>query len=294
MRPKKRGRKSRRITLEPVRKYLTNKRVPLSRERGSDVGASRSARLRKERDTFNKKESWAPVPLGPLIMIADAVVKYRKGIWHTWFFILVRAVDEEDAVILPPYHATGRETGAGWHNAMEAVPSVVLLRVKALVSDGHCGLTSEAMWRHWHVQRCHIHLLMAIQARRSRWSMGRHQAEGNELHRLTQCVLNNPNKQEASQALSRIEEIGWTTKSKMLSKVLLGFVTSSEDYRTYLAYPELNLPATSNTAESLNALVDSLVLRARGFRTVASFDAWIIALCKDRKTIKCRGKYQQN
>ncbi len=95
-------------------------------------------------------------------------------------------------------------------------------------------------------------------------------------------------------ALSRIEEIGWTTTSKKLKIALLGFVTHAKEYRTYITHPELNLPTTNNTAESMNALIQSLAGRAHGFRTVASFNAWIIALCKEHKTIKCRGTHPQN
>lgn len=295
IRPKKRGRKARRMKAEPVRKYLKNERVPISKEhRAGTVVASRSARLRKERDAFNEKQSWRSIPDGPLILIADAIVKYHKGQWHTWFFMLARSVDGEDAVILPPYYAKGREVYSEWGNALETISPLVLERVKALVSDGHRGLTSEVAWRGWLIQRCHIHLIMAIQARRSRWAMSRKRSEGEEIFMMTNCVLKNPCALEARNAISRIEEIGWLSSSKMLKKVLQGFVTSAEDYRTYLNHPELNLPTTSNTAESLNALVKNLSSRARGFRTVASLNAWIIALCKERGTIKCRGKYPQN
>lgn len=295
MRPKRRGRKARRMAAETIRKYLNHERIPISRERRANtVIASRSARLRKERDAFNEKQSWDPIPHGPLILIADAIVKYHKGVWHTWFFMLARSVDGEYAVILPPYYARGREVYKEWHHALETIPLDARKRVKALVSDGHCGLMSFAEQQHWLVQRCHIHLIMAIQARRSRWVMSRKKSEGEEIFILTNCVLKNPNALEAKNALSRIEEIGWLSSSKMLKKVLQGFVTSAEDYRTYLNYPELNLPTTSNTAESLNALVTNLCSRARGFRTIASLNAWIIALCKDRGTIKCRGKYPQN
>ena len=124
--------------------------------------------------------------------------------------------------------------------------------------------------------------------------MSRKRSEGEELYALITCVLADPNKKNAMRARDRIEEIGWLTSSKILKKVIQGFVTSADDYRTYLNHPELNLPTTSNTAEALNALVDDLLSRTRGFRTVASLNAWIIALCKERKTIKCRGKYQQN
>lgn len=283
------------MTATPVRRYLNNERVPLAKEcRGTIVPASRSARLRKERDAFNEREEWQTVPDGPLILIADAIVKYRNGLWHTWFFMFLRAVDGVDATIMPPYYAEGREVHKEWSNAIETIPSDALKRVKALVSDGHCGLMSFASRHNWLVQRCHIHLIMAIQARRSRWSMGRKRDEGIEIHSLVRCVLTDQYSKKVTQALARVEEIGWLSSSKMLKKVLQGFVTSAEDYRTYLNHPELNLPTTSNTAESLNALVDDLFSRARGFRTIASLNAWIIALCKERGTMKCRGKYPQN
>lgn len=295
VRPKKRGRRARRITESPVRRYLNHERVPIARERhGTIVAASRSARLRKERDAFNEKQMWREIPDGPLILVADAIVKYRNGAWHTWFFMFVRAVKGEDAIILPPYYAPRREVYKEWSNALETIPPDALNRVKALVSDGHRGLMSFALRQDWFVQRCHIHLIMAIQARRSRWAMSRKRSEGEELYALITCVLADPNKKNAMRARDRIEEIGWLTSSKILKKVIQGFVTSADDYRTYLNHPELNLPTTSNTAEALNALVDDLLSRTRGFRTVASLNAWIIALCKERKTIKCRGKYQQN
>lgn len=283
------------MTAVPVRRYLHHERVPLAKERrGTTVPASRSARLRKERDAFNEKQAWCLIPDGPLILIADAIVKYRAGSWHTWFFMFLRAVDGIDAVIMPPYYAEGREVYKEWSTALETIHPDALKRVKALVSDGHCGLMSFAARHGWLVQRCHIHLIMAIQARRSRWAMSRKRAEGIEIHSLVGCVLTDPCSKRATQALARIEEIGWLSPSKMLEKVLRGFVTSAEDYRTYLTHPKLNLPTTSNTAESLNALVNDLFSRAHGFRTVTSLNAWIIALCKERGTMKCRGKYQQN
>lgn len=295
VRPKMRGRKARRLTVAPIKKYLNHERVPLAKEHGRAIApASRSARLRKERDNFIEKEHWRDALEGPLILIADAIVKYRDGVWHTWFFMLLRAVDGTDAVIMPPYYAKGREVYKEWHNALQTIPYSARKRVKALVSDGHCGLMSFAEKHRWLVQRCHIHLIMAIQARRSRWAMSRKRNEGINLHSLVKCVLTDSSAKKASRALEEIEEIGWLSSSKMLKKILQGFVTSADDYRTYLNNPELNLPTTSNTAESLNALVNKLCYRVRGFRTVSSLNAWIIALCKERGSIKCRGRYQQN
>ena len=65
---------------------------------------------------------WREIPDGPLILVADAIVKYRNGAWHTWFFMFVRAVKGEDAIILPPYYAPGREVYKEWSNALETIP----------------------------------------------------------------------------------------------------------------------------------------------------------------------------
>lgn len=294
IRPKRRGRKPRRRTSEPVRKYLVHERVPLSREKGRESVSARSNKLRNERDAFNDRKSWASVPPGPLIVVADAIMRRIEGSLHTWFFVFVRPVDGEDAIILPPLCLRGTETTNGWQPAFAAIPDDVLSRIMALVSDGHRSLMLEALWRGWLVQRCHFHLLRALQARRSRWSSSQHQAEGIEIHTLVKRVLSQETDKGLATALSRIEEIGWTTTSKKLSIALLGFVTNAKEFRTYRAHPELNLPTTNNTAESLNALIQELSGRARGFRTVASFNAWIIALCKERQTIKCRGARPQN
>lgn len=294
IRPKHRGRKPKRKKSEPVRKYLLHERVPLAREKGKDSVSARSYRLRNERDAFNNRKSWAQVPPGPLIAVADAIMRRVEGSLHTWFFVFVRPAAVEDAIILPPLHLRGTETTNGWQPAFAAIPDTVLSRIVALVSDGHRSLMNEALWRGWLVQRCHFHLLKALQARRSRWSSGRHRDEGIEIHTLVKQVLTQETDEGLTKILSRLEEIAWTTPSKKLKIILRGFVTNSEEYRTYRVYPELNLPTTNNTAESLNALIQSLSGRARGFRTVASFNAWVTALCKERQTIKCRGARQQN
>lgn len=277
-----------------MRRYLLHERVPLAREHGHTSTAARSYTLRQQRDAFNRATAWASVPSGPLIAIADAIIRRIEGQPHTWFFIFLRSVNGEDAVILPPFHCQGTEVASGWQEAFAAVPEVLLSRIVALVSDGHTGLMSRALWSGWLVQRCHFHLLKALQARRSRWATGRHHAEGIEIHALVKRVLTQETNEELVAVLSRLEEIGWTTSSRVLKKVLLGFVTHAEEYRMYLAHPELNLPTTNNTAESLNALIQSLSARAHGFRTVVSFHAWLIALCKARQTIKCRGARPQN
>jgi len=53
--------------------------------------------------------------------------------------------------------------------------------------------------------------------------------------------------------------------------MISGLSKSYPYYRTYLKYPELNIPTTSNCIESLNSKFRDLCYRSRGFRTLKAF-----------------------
>jgi len=224
---------------------------------------------------------------GPLIAIADALVKYIEGEWHTWYFILVRRPEDDHAVILPPYHRTGTETVVGWRAAFDAVDPVVRSRIVALVCDGHRGLRSEARWQGWHIQRCHFHLIARIQSRRSKWKTSQHWAEGKHIFALVKRVLTEQDKSLLQPLIEELEEIGWTNRSPEIRRTLAGFVSNHPEFRTYLNHPSLRLPTTSNTAEALIGLVEDVNRRARGFKGIVSFNEWILCVIKTRKTIRC-------
>ena len=294
IRPKRRGRRRRRIMGTLAFRYLAHECIPVTHRRGTLTGSARSARLRLERDELLRRRPWRTIPKGPLIAVADAIVRHTKTGWYTWFLILVRAIEETEAVILPPVCLRGAETCQRWRQAFSEIPPSVTGRIVALVSDGHLGLVTEAKWRGWHIQRCHFHLLARIQSRRSRWRIARHKAEAGLIFQHIRNVLKRHDESTLTNSLNILEEIGWTSTSPEIRKVLSGFVRNYQDYRTYLVHPELNLPTTNNAVESLNALIQALCQRARGFRTLSSLNEWITALCKARGTMKCRGNYQQN
>lgn len=250
--------------------------------------------LKKSRDLFIAVTPWHPVPKGQLVMVADGVVEYIEGHWYTVYLMLVRAVDATEAVILPPIIKRGTETAAGWKVAIDSLPETVRKHIIALICDGHNGLVTEAKWRGWLLQRCHFHLLARIQSRRSRWKIARHKVEAERIFQQVRRVLEHPSEGELTESLSILEEIGWTSTSPEIRKVLSGFVRNFRDYRLYLKRPDLNLPTTNNTAESLASSIANLKYRMRGFPTLNSFTRWIIALLKFKKKIACNGFHQQN
>jgi transposase-like protein len=225
-----------------------------------------------------------------LIIIADALVKLVDKKWHTWYFMLVRPIYSDHAIALPPFHRQGTETVAGWRKAFDSADKSVLSRIKAIVCDGHRGLVFEAKWRKWKLQRCHFHLIARIQGRRSKWKLSRHYEEGRRIYKLVNLVLKEKNDLKVLSSLNELEEIGWTNRSPEIRKTLSGFVNHFQDYRTYLRYPKLRLPATSNSAESFIGLVEEVCKRARGFRNINVLKEWIICISKTRGAIKCKEK----
>lgn len=235
-----------------------------------------------------------PPKHGQLILVADGLVKYLNGQWHTWYCLLVRSVHQERAVILHPVHRPGTEVVAGWDEAIQQIPDHIRSRIVALVSDGHRGLVRSAHTNGWHHQRCHFHLIKRLQAQRSRWSKGRHQYEATRIYTAVTVVLTSGDNAAVHRSLRTIRTLADHTRSREVRVVLRGFLTNYREYRTYLTYPQFRLPTTSNTAESFIHLIECLCAHARGFRTVHALNEWITVLVKTKKTLMCRKKDQPN
>lgn len=279
-----------RVSVEVARRFVFHRALPTRAPRSGvpHTRNERQYRLSRSRTLCAGALPWPSVPQeGPLIAIGDALVKYIEHEWRTWYFILVRRAEDDAAVILPPYHRKGTETVAGWRAAFDQVHKAVLSRIQALVCDGHNGLTLEARWRGWILQRCHFHLIARIQSRRSRWRASRHAEEGERIYDLVKQVLTLKEQSRVLPLINELEEIAWHMPSRDLKSTLKGFVNHYEEFRAYLRHPRLRLPTTNNTAETLIGLVEEVSRRARGFQRISTFDEWISCVIKTRKTIRC-------
>lgn len=286
IRKKRRGRKRLRATAWHAARYLRNRAPRPSRF----TAATYSYRRAASRAALLRNLSWPEPPrTGPLILVADAFLQRVEDVWYTWYCVLARASDGEDAAILPPRCRRGTEVAIGWQEAFAALPAAVLRHSVALICDGHNGLILEARRRDWLIQRCHFHLLARLQSHRSRWRRGRYQTEGKKIHAAVHEVLTARSKHAVTLALRQLSVIGRTTTSWEIRRVISGLMTNYGEYRTYLRHPELRLPTTSNTAESFIGLIRAICQRAHGFRTLRSLHAWIEAFVKIQRTMKCRG-----
>lgn len=249
--------------------------------------------LERQRDAFIKRTPWPKLPVGPVILIVDAFLHQIGDIMYTTYLILARPVDGDKAVILPPYIASGKEKISEWYKALNLMPLELYQRVKALVSDGHRGTINYAKGSGWIIQRCTFHLLAAMQGRRSRRKYSCHRNEGELIYKLTRQILIEKNEAKLFKALSNLEELGWLTKSNQLKKIISGFVRCKDDYQSWMRYPELNLPDTSNSMESFISVFEKFHSRSRGFKSLDSLTKWIVAVLKFRREIFCRPKREK-
>lgn len=293
IRRKKRGRKKKQAEKTLFRKYL-NHEIPtiytlarISKRKSED---QRQRDLKRSLKKFVDGTPWPQLPREePTISVADAMmISINKKI-YTFYIILIRRILDTGASIACPYVKEGKESYEGWQEAFAAMPRAVLASIYALVCDGHIGLIYLARRKSWIIQRCNFHAIAKIQGRRSRWARSRHRKMGEFLYQLMNDALTNPSEEAALDSIRKLWEISRQTSSKQLKAYLSGFTKRYWEYRSYLQYPQLHLPRTSNSVESVIGSIRKLCNRAHGFRTINSLTLWVHALLKNKKIATCNG-----
>lgn len=295
IRQKKTGRKKKRVQGDLAASFLKNQRLSsyslaLKSGRSEDV-MNRKMRISLDKLVLNTPYSKLPTK-SPLVVIADAMIQQVENKLFSVYFILVKTTESSKAIIAPPYFEEGAESCIGWKNAFYSLPKPVSKGIKVVVSDGHLGLKSLALRNGWLIQRCQFHLLASLQGRRSKSRFSRHREVGEAVFTLVKDVINNPIEEDIRTSIDQLKKIMADTSSPGLRRLLRGFLKRYKQFRTFIDYPELNLPRTSNSAESMVGCVRSLLRRTKGFRSIGSLKLWIEGLIKCKKHIICNGYHQ--
>lgn len=247
-------------------------------------------------------ESISHVPW-PTIRLRGRLILLLDGLWFTiagerWivYLMALRSIQGNTATFLRPIVRREHESRQGWERALETIPANLQRRVCALVSDGLRGLRLVAKERGWQYQWCHFHLLGRIanvfgtRKRTVVWLNGRRRSEA--------CIreLITTSSPQRIHILRRTlihlcEDAGCPRKIRMMIREVL---RHTDVLRTYLDYPALRLPATSNVMESLNSRLRSLSGRSRGFRTGQALERWMVVYVYFNSTSKCDPKIPQN
>lgn len=287
---RKRGRDRLRPNTRLILNYLAGKRLSFK------AGVNREfirRRLNASLKQYLRQKSWNHPEINrPFIAIVDAM-------WHTVekqactvYFVLIRPVGSNQAWILPPIIIPGQESATGWQITLEQIPVDLRRHLRALVCDGYPHLVYLAKRQGLLVQRCHYHLIASIKNYVTIGPLSRNQTLGKMILTAVQTALATRDETILAETWDELWVLIKLVKSRELKARLRGFLIYINDFRTYQKYPELNLPTTSNAAESLIQCVRDLMYKARGFRTQTSFLNWIKAYCLFKQTIICNGKYQ--
>lgn len=296
IRQKKRGRKALRAGEDLVLRFF-QKRLPPLRVVAKARGCGKDTvqlRVKKSLAVYLKKHGndWLAllVSPSPLIAVADAIWYRVQGQRYTIYVILLRPIKSDQAVICPPVIVKGHESIPGWREALEALPKSLEKRIVALVSDGVGSLLSLVKARPWVIQRCHFHLISAVQNYLTTGPRSRNRQYAFRVMHLVQEILTCADQGKLQTLTRALAKIRTESRSRGLRRVLGGLLRDLADYHAYLNFPELHLPATSNTAESFIQCLRDLMYRCRGFRSLESLQTWLKGLAAFKSTMQCNGK----
>jgi len=261
IRPKRRGPAPRRIRSDLPDKLLSGKTTTAQLAKSCRCSATTVRRhCRRACRTLVGAGGLPRLPAtgtSTLALIVDGMwCRFRHRHW-VLYCMAVKPTDASTAFFLDPVLIQGPENGANWALALATLPPAVAARVRALVTDGFGGHKREARGRGWLVQRCHRHLdaiLWGVYARRKRRLRG---------GKIRKAIYDAVVEIRSTADLRRVAELGLALRryarhpdlTDRIRGVVRRLLHDLASFRTYLDYPELNLPTTTNAVESRNNLM---------------------------------------
>lgn len=263
VRVRKRGRPAGKIRMALLKRIFCQQQSLLSvsqRYRLTPQGLT--FRFRKILQRFVQKKYTQRLPCGRLILLID-------GLWFSfndehWILYLgaLKPLKGHHAIFLDPLLVRGTESLKGWTQFLETILPGVKRRICALVCDNFRGSKRLAHRNHWILQLCHFHLIRQFQSRRGHWKPGiGHQGVRESIYQLVRQVLELPDGVRLHRALSHLRMIQHQAPTARLIMLVHELLRSIDHYRSFQIYPELNLPTTTNTIESMNRLIRDLMRR---------------------------------
>ncbi len=290
---KKRGVKPSRPRHNLLKKVLVEKQSLFSPRlnRITLTEAARSFRLRRSMEQFLNSSGSNHIPAGKLILLIDALwFNFKKERW-AMYLLTVRPTDSERATFLDPILLRGKENYEDWSQVIDSLSVRVKKRIVAMVSDGFRGSTRIAASHDWILQRCHFHLFSQLQVNRGQWKKLPDSKLREQICVTMRKIL--ATKTHLTEYLNElISLLNRKDCPHRLHAIGLELIRHHQEFRSYLNFPELNLPNTTNSVGSMNKIIRT---GCRHLRTPQSLILRSKCLIRMRKTIVCRPKiFQQN
>lgn len=209
-------------------------------------------RFRQALRRFIARPSPQKIPRGPLVLLVDGLWFEFDGTPWVLYLTALKPCRGNYATFLDPLLLAGKEGASRWQKALAAIPPQAARRIQAMVVDNLPGMRQLAQERRWVLQLCHFHLLLKLQAQRE------------EIHQLIRSALELPEGQRLSRTLKRLEDLSHgDCGTPRIQTTVREFLNGLQFYRSYLAYPTLSLPCTTNSVESMGRLLRELFRSSR-------------------------------
>ena len=205
------------------------------------------------------------------------------------YVMAVKPIHAHRAYFFYPVLLEGKEGYERWRVAIATIPPGIQKHIRAFVSDGFRGSKLIAKEHGWIHQRCHFHLLMAMIRRRGRRSYRIKGAAIRErLLGAARILLTTTDYAVLLKQKHKAQKLLWHPLCPpWIRKQSIEFLRTLDDFRTYLNYPALNLPATTNAIESAGKLIRKATSTAR---TPQSVLLRATAFLRLKRSITCNGK----
>jgi len=248
-------------------------------------------RFRQALHRWVARPSPQAIPRGPLVLLADGLWFEFKGVAWVLYLRALKTCSGSQATFLDPVLLPGREGANRWQQALEAIPPTVRRRVRAMIVDDLPGMLKIATRQQWLLQLCHFHLLLKLQSQRGRVRKRlRGGAVREEIQRLIRSALELPDGRQLNAVIQRLQYLAeGDCGTERIQAMVREFLKTTPYYRTYLTHPELGLPKTTNSIESMCRLLREMFRSSRAGSNPRSVLLWATALIRLRPTIVCNG-----
>lgn len=298
IRRKKRGRKIKRVSPQlAVRLFETKSTI---RQRAEAQGLSERQyqyRMMRSLAHINGYKWYDLLPQrSKFILLIDGIWAHCNGKRVVVYLLALRSIKNTQAILLPPHVMTGTETHKKWQTIIDDLPVELQNQIVALVCDGLTGMTEQAQWRGWVVQRCQFHFIKTIERFRGKKNQFvKNKRFRENMYQAMRKALVMPEGNQLQDIFATIEQGGRYRHCPFWIKPLVKeLVRYRHEFRAYIMHPELQLPATNGAMESLAGVVRHRLYLARGFKTIQSLSRWMRGLIISKHHIICNPTDQPN
>ena len=223
---------------------------------------------------------------GNFVLIIDAKWHRFAGEYWTLYCLALKPMDRNEAVILDPLLRQEKESTQTWEAIITGLPDLLKKRIIAVVSDGIRGFERIPSSYGWKWQRCHFHLISALQKRRGQRLATHGRMTREKIYQTARRLLVETSEKRIQALQNRLKKLMVKPDCpKRMKWIVSGFLREFSFYRTYFDFPELNLPTTTGLMESINS---RLKQKAPTIRTPNAWRKWTIAAIRYKPIFKCK------